>query len=120
MWIEVRTMQGKLLIGNVYKPPNCGHFWASFEANVVLVKSKCNNAQLLILGNLNAEFQTINGKKLVDMCITVLETHFEKLLSRRVSKLKKLLVLLKSSLPSDSRVQGVMLHWKEGVIIETE
>ena len=69
MWIEVRTMQGKLLIGNVYRPPNCDHFWSSFEANVELVKSKCNNAQLLILGDLNADFQTVNGKKLVGMCI---------------------------------------------------
>ena len=71
IWIEVRAMQGKLLIGNVYRPPNCDHFWSSFEANVTveLVKSKCNNAQLLILGDLNADFQTVNGKKLVDMCI---------------------------------------------------
>ena len=69
MWIEIRTMQGKRMIGNIYRPPNCDHIWSSFEANVEFMKSKCNNTKLLILGDLNADFQTVNGKKLVDLCI---------------------------------------------------
>ena len=31
IWLEVMTLQGKILIGKAYRPPNNEHFWSHFE-----------------------------------------------------------------------------------------
>ena len=50
-----------------YRPPNNVEFWNSYQA--VLDDVKSDNVQnLLILGDLNADFKTTNGRKLLQMC----------------------------------------------------
>ena len=68
MWIEVATCEGKLLICNVYRPPNFTEFWDYLEANDEHVKSETAVKQILILGDLNADFGTLQGKKLQTFC----------------------------------------------------
>lgn len=56
LWIELLTGSGKLLICTVYRPPHFGDFWDQFELNIETVKEVCNNPNLLVLGDLNADF----------------------------------------------------------------
>ena len=39
IWIELSTVDGKLLICNVYRPPNFYDYWVHFEKNIDTVKS---------------------------------------------------------------------------------
>jgi len=39
IWIELNTIEGKILICTIYRPPNAVDFWDSFERNIELVKS---------------------------------------------------------------------------------
>jgi hypothetical protein len=68
MWIEVITKEGKLLICTIYRPPNNATFWEQFESNIEYVKSESAVKNMIILGDLNADFSTANGKKLLDIC----------------------------------------------------
>ena len=68
MWIELLTCNGKLLICTVYRPPHFGDFWNNFEQNIETVKDVCDNPNLLILGDLNADFNIPSGRKLQDLC----------------------------------------------------
>ena len=69
MWIEINTAEGKLLLCNVYRPPNNTDFWEHFNANVEHVKTESVSKYLMILGDLNADFATMNGKYLNEMCL---------------------------------------------------
>ena len=68
MWIEFKTVEGNLLLCYVYRPPNSDCFWAPFENNIDYVKSFKAGTQIIILGDLNADFDTINGRKLIEIC----------------------------------------------------
>ena len=68
MWFQVNTTEGKLLICNLYRPPNQGDFWEHLDANLEFVKSESTIQNILLLGDLNADFGTINGKKLLELC----------------------------------------------------
>ena len=69
IWIEVNTSEGKLLICNVYRPPNCADFWEHFDANIDLVKSESMTKNLIILGDLNADFNTLHGRHMTELCL---------------------------------------------------
>ena len=69
MWIELRTTEGKLLLCNVYRPPNSDCFWTHFANNIDHVKSLKTGTQIIILGDLNADFATLNGRKLIEICL---------------------------------------------------
>ena len=69
IWIEVSTNDGKLLICNIYRPPSFNDFWEMFDNNIDLVKSKLPLAKVIILGDLNSDFTTINGRKLTEICL---------------------------------------------------
>ena len=76
IWIEVNTVQGKVLICNVYRPPNNIDFWEHFSTNIEFVKSETRVQNIVLLGDFNADFGTINGNKLIDFCLTYnLECH---------------------------------------------
>lgn len=70
LWLEINTLDGKVLICTVYRPPNNCEFWQLFNDNIDFVKSEAGIHQLLILGDLNADHETANGKKLKDTCIS--------------------------------------------------
>ena len=52
----------------VYRPPNDNEFWDRLEENIEHVKSVSKTQNMLILGNMNADFGTVNGEKLLDLC----------------------------------------------------
>ena len=68
MWIEVNTCEGKLLICNIYRPPNVIEFWDYLASNIELVKSERCTKNIMLSGDFNADFKTSNGKKLLDFC----------------------------------------------------
>ena len=68
IWLEFSTKSGKILIGTVYRPPSNLEFWEQFESNVEFVKNSAITQNLLLLGDLNADFNTLNGKRLLEIC----------------------------------------------------
>ena len=69
VWLEVSTVDGKLLICNTYRPPNYQEYWHIFETNIENVKSDSHTKHILIMGDLNADFETVNGNHLCDVCL---------------------------------------------------
>ena len=68
IWIEVKTKEGPLLICTVYRPPNSFEFWEHLESNTEYVKAESSTQNLVIIGDMNADLLTANGKKLLDIC----------------------------------------------------
>ena len=68
MWVEVSTKTGKLFICTLYRPPNNGDFWDHLSTNLEVVKSVPYSQNILLLGDLNADPSTPNGRKLRDLC----------------------------------------------------
>ena len=68
LWVQINTIEGKLLICCCYRPPDKSVFWSDFTNVLDDVKSDINN--ILILGDLNADLPTFNGKKLKQMCFS--------------------------------------------------
>ena len=67
IWIQLNTIEGKILLCSCYRPPDNVGFWNSFQD--VINEVKTDNAKyIFVLGDLNADFKTINGRKLVEMC----------------------------------------------------
>ena len=52
-----------------YRPPNNNEFWESFERNIEHVKSTEKCKYMLILGDFNADFNDVNGHKLLQLCV---------------------------------------------------
>ena len=68
IWTEIKTLDGKVLMCTVYRPPNDNEFWDRLEENIEHVKSVSKTQNMLILGDMNADFGTVNGEKLLDLC----------------------------------------------------
>ena len=69
IWFQISTKEGKVMICNVYRPPTYATFWEQFSSNLEKVKSENPNMKyFLILGDLNADPNDINGKYLNDIC----------------------------------------------------
>ena len=68
LWIEIATSYEKLLICCTYRPPNYADFWDHFDENLELVKSNSNVKNVVILGDINADLCTPNGRKLLELC----------------------------------------------------
>ena len=67
IWLQLNTIQGKILICCCYRPPTDIAFWENFDSvldNVSYHETK----YVFVLGDLNADFHTPNGTKLVDLC----------------------------------------------------
>ena len=76
LWIEVNTLQGKLLICNTYRPPSAAEFWENLSYDFEHVKTESPVQNMVLLGDLNADFSTVNGNKLIEFCRTYnLECH---------------------------------------------
>ncbi len=69
MWVEISTTNGKLLLCNTYRPPNFTEFWEHFDSNIEFVKSESDVKNIIVLGDLNADFSTANGKKMGEICM---------------------------------------------------
>ena len=70
IWLELYTVEGKLLLCTVYRKPSNNNFWPDFEDVLHNVKSNSTVKHLIILGDLNADFNTSDGRKLSDLTIS--------------------------------------------------
>jgi hypothetical protein len=67
IWVSLNSIQGKILICCCYRPPDRRVFWDDFSGCLDEVKNdQINN--VFVLGDLNADFNTANGRKLNYMC----------------------------------------------------
>ena len=64
LWFELDSIDGKILLCNVYRPPNNSDFWPRFENIIEEVIANNNVQYIVILGDLNADFSTPDGTKL--------------------------------------------------------
>ena len=67
MWISVNSIHGKILVCCCYRPPDQKEFWNNFQSCLDEVKND-QIKNIFILGDLNADFSTPNGRKLTDFC----------------------------------------------------
>lgn len=68
IWICVHTVQGKILVCSCYRPPNNGEFWQIFDTILDDIKLSDEYRYLYVLGDLNADLGTNNGKKMLQIC----------------------------------------------------
>ena len=68
LWLELNTIEGKMLICTAYRPPNYVEFWEHLERNIETVKANENTKYILIMGDLNADFSDVNGDHLLNLC----------------------------------------------------
>ena len=68
IWVQLNAIEGKVLICSIYRPPDKAggsppvQFWDNFE--LVLDDVKASNVKYIyILGDLNADLNTINGQR---------------------------------------------------------
>lgn len=70
IWLQLNTEDGKLFTCITYRPPDYDEFWDLFDYNLEQIKLAVPNTKYyLILGDLNADFDTNNGTILTDLCI---------------------------------------------------
>ena len=69
IWLQLNTIEGKLLICTAYRPPNYVDFWDSLDYNVEQIKALYANVKYyLLLGDFNCDFADVNGRKMKDLC----------------------------------------------------
>ena len=69
IWLQLYTNEVKMLLCNVYRPPNYQNFWELIDNNLENIKTRYANIKYhLIMGDLNADFADRNGKFLNDFC----------------------------------------------------
>ena len=67
IWFQIKSKSGKFMICCVYRPPTNFEFWDDFSE--VLDEVKINyTSNIIIIGDLNADFKTHNGIKMLSMC----------------------------------------------------
>ena len=70
IWVSVQTSEGKILICNCYRPPDRNDFWDSFDAVIENIKQTNSYRYMYIIGDLNADFNSQQGNKLKQFCIS--------------------------------------------------
>ena len=68
LWVQLNTLEGKVLIACCYRPPTQNDFWDNF-GNVLENVKEDTTKYLFILGDINANFNTYQGDKLRRFCI---------------------------------------------------
>ena len=63
MWLEIRSVNNKFFLCVTYRKPTRNDFWDIFQSNINMVR-EINGAKILITGDLNADPQTEEGRKL--------------------------------------------------------
>ena len=66
IWVQLNTIEGKVLLCCCYRPPTNSDFWQCFNEILNDVKAD-RNKYIFILGDLNADFTTNQGRKLTHM-----------------------------------------------------
>lgn len=74
IWVQLNTLEGKVLLSSLYRPPDKAggpppaEFWDKLDTVIDDIKST-NVKYLYLLGDLNADFNTANGKRLHTLCL---------------------------------------------------
>ena len=69
MWIKINTTCGNLLLATAYRPPSCDNFWEHIDSNIDHVRDAYDIKHIVLLGDLNADFNTVHGRHLNDLCV---------------------------------------------------
>lgn len=77
IWLQINSIDGKVLFCCCYRPPDYANFWTEFDTVIDIVKGDVIR-NIFILGDLNADFRTVNGRKLQNM---TLQQNFEYLVT---------------------------------------
>jgi hypothetical protein len=64
----IQSIEGKILICCCYRPPDKNEFWTEFDSMIENIKQANSYKYIFILGDLNADFNTTNGHKLIQLC----------------------------------------------------
>ncbi len=67
LWMQFNTIEGKILLCCCYRPPNRANFWTDLTDVLDDVKED-NTSNIILMGDLNADLKTSEGKKLVELC----------------------------------------------------
>ena len=71
IWLQLNTVEGKLLLNVTYRPPDFNEFWDVFDINLETVKQANPSVKYYaIFGDLNGDFNTVDGRKLKDLCVS--------------------------------------------------
>ena len=68
LWLSINTIEGKVLFCCCYRPPDRNDFWMDFDNTLENIKQSNNYKYMFILGDLNADFNSSNGRKLLQLC----------------------------------------------------
>ena len=74
LWIQLNTIEGKVLFCSIYRPPDKTggppplEFWDNLDQVLDDIKSS-SIKYIYLLGDLNADFNTVNGQRLAQLCI---------------------------------------------------
>ena len=69
IWLELHTTEGKLLLCTLYRPPNNGMFWEKIEDVLDIVTTASTAKSIVMLGDLNSDFKTADGRKMIDFTV---------------------------------------------------
>ena len=67
IWLQISSIEGKVLVCSCYRPPKDNNFWAEFAGVLDEVKED-HTSSVIILGDLNADLSMPNGRKLSQLC----------------------------------------------------
>jgi hypothetical protein len=68
MWIEIKSKSTPILLGTIYRPPKDNNiFWTNLEGNILNIQD-VENKGIIIIGDLNSDPLTPEGKKLNELC----------------------------------------------------
>ena len=67
IWLQLNTLEGKVLLCTCYRPPVYNDFWSILDQNLDVVKEDPTK-YVFITGDLNADLTTAQGKKLTRLC----------------------------------------------------
>ena len=67
MWLEIRSANNKFYLCVTYRTQYVADYWDILQANINLVK-EIRGAKILLVGDMNADPDTAEGRKLIDFC----------------------------------------------------
>jgi len=67
LWLEIRSNNLRILLGVIYRPPNTDDsFWDNLSDNLTNIHES-HNGKIILIGDLNADLQTRQGKHLQNL-----------------------------------------------------
>ena len=70
LWTEICYNNKKILLGNIYRPPNSKVEWWSKFNDILNTIFETYTGHFILSGDFNCDFKSSNYKKLFDICST--------------------------------------------------